>query len=201
MAVLPMFPLGAVLFPHTYLPLHVFEPRYRELTRFCLENDSPFGVVLIERGSEVGGGDQRHLVGTKAKIVQAEESPDGRFGLLTLGTKRIRVTQWLPDFSYPQAEVDPWEDRTAVVAIPEVMARLRRALGLASELGDRGAPATVELHDDPEIALWQACSVAPIGPVDRFRLLCCDGAVDRAATLVALLDDAITTYAHRLALG
>ena len=56
---LPMFPLGCVLFPHAHLPLHVFEPRYRTLTRDCLRTDREFGVVLIERGSEVGGGDSR----------------------------------------------------------------------------------------------------------------------------------------------
>ncbi|MET1002223.1 MAG: LON peptidase substrate-binding domain-containing protein, partial [Acidimicrobiia bacterium] len=51
-----MFPLGSVLFPHALLPLHVFEPRYRVMMRHCLEGDKEFGVVLIERGSEVGGG-------------------------------------------------------------------------------------------------------------------------------------------------
>ncbi|HEX4162859.1 MAG TPA: LON peptidase substrate-binding domain-containing protein, partial [Acidimicrobiales bacterium] len=56
---LPMFPLSAVLFPQATMPLHVFEPRYRQLMHDCLEGDPRFGVVLIERGSEVGGGDQR----------------------------------------------------------------------------------------------------------------------------------------------
>src|SRR5687767_6923459 len=55
---LPMFPLGTVLFPHMVLPLHVFEPRYRVLTRRCLDGEPMFGVVLIVRGSEVGGDDE-----------------------------------------------------------------------------------------------------------------------------------------------
>ena len=59
---LPMFPLGTVLFPYAVLPLHVFEPRYRALTEHCLAGDGCFGVVLIERGSEVGGGDTRFAV-------------------------------------------------------------------------------------------------------------------------------------------
>ena len=59
MAVLPMFPLGTVLLPGAVLPLHVFEPRYRQLVQDCLAGEPEFGVVLIERGSEVGGGDQR----------------------------------------------------------------------------------------------------------------------------------------------
>ena len=54
-----MFPLSAVLFPYATMPLHVFEPRYRALMHDCLAGDRRFGVVLIERGSEVGGGDQR----------------------------------------------------------------------------------------------------------------------------------------------
>ena len=72
----PMFPLGTVLFPHGVLPLRVFEPRYRAMVTHCLERDARFGVVLIERGSEVGGGDTRFHVGTVAQIVQAAFTPD-----------------------------------------------------------------------------------------------------------------------------
>ena len=52
---IPMFPLGTVLIPGAVLPLHIFEPRYREMAQFCIDNGSNFGVVLIERGQEVGG--------------------------------------------------------------------------------------------------------------------------------------------------
>ena len=91
MAPLPMFPLGTVLLPSVYLPLHVFEPRYRELVQVCLDGNQEFGVVLIERGSEVGGGDQRVDVGTVAQIVEATRMPDGRWALGAVGTRRIRV--------------------------------------------------------------------------------------------------------------
>ena len=76
-----MFPLGSVLFPSAYLPLHVFEERYRQLVRDCLAGNGEFGVVLIERGSEVGGGDVRTEVGTVARIVEVTEFDDGRFAL------------------------------------------------------------------------------------------------------------------------
>ena len=72
---MPMFPLGTVLFPHMGLPLHVFEARYQALTRDCLDGNGEFGVVLIERGSEVGGGDTRFGVGTVALIAEAAELP------------------------------------------------------------------------------------------------------------------------------
>src|SRR5262245_54871808 len=100
-----MFPLGTVLLPHALLPLRVFEPRYRLMTDRVLRGDGEFGVVLIERGSEVGGGDTRFDVGTLARVVRAQRLPDGGYFLTTVGTRRIRVTQWLPDDPYPQAEV------------------------------------------------------------------------------------------------
>ena len=100
-----MFPLGTVLFPHALLPLHVFEPRYRVMTEHVLRGDGEFGVVLIERGSEVGGGDTRFDVGTVARVVRAQELPDGGYALATVGIRRVRVERWLPDDPYPQAEV------------------------------------------------------------------------------------------------
>src|SRR5207245_749816 len=85
-----MFPLGTVLFPHTQLPIHVFEPRYRKMVEDCLGGEGDFGVVLIERGHEVGGGDTRFPVGTLAHIVQAARIPDGRWMLAAVGTRRRR---------------------------------------------------------------------------------------------------------------
>jgi Lon protease-like protein len=73
-----MFPLSSPLMPHTGVPLHVFEERYRIMVRTCIDDDRRFGVVLIERGAEVGGGDERADVGTLAEIADAEELPDGR---------------------------------------------------------------------------------------------------------------------------
>src|SRR3954453_5872523 len=103
---MPMFPLGTVLFPHAELPLHLFEERYRALAETCLRGDGRFGVVLIERGFEVGGGDQRFAVGTVAGIVGAAPTPDGRYLLATVGTERFRVKKWLDDDPFPRAEID-----------------------------------------------------------------------------------------------
>src|SRR5438128_2746014 len=102
---MPMFPLGTVLLPGGVLPLHVFEPRYRAMVKHCLAGDREFGVVLIARGHEVGGHDQRHDVGTVARMIQVAELADGRYAMITVGMRRIRVTEWLPDDPFPQAEV------------------------------------------------------------------------------------------------
>ena len=95
-----------MLFPHAQLPLHVFEPRYRALAADCLEADARFGIVLIARGSEVGGGDERMLIGTRAVITQAASLSDGRSLMMVRGEARIRVIEWLPDDPYPLARVD-----------------------------------------------------------------------------------------------
>ncbi|MDP1820002.1 MAG: LON peptidase substrate-binding domain-containing protein [Acidimicrobiales bacterium] len=202
---LPMFPLGSVLLPSVGLPLHVFELRYRALVRDCLAGDREFGVVLIERGSEVGGGDIRSDVGTVATIVEAEQLPDGRWGLLVVGTRRIRVEAWLPDDPYSQAEVaewtdDPVDERHAELLV-DVVARLRRVLGLAAEAGDSSAPATIELSDDPVLAGYQAVAVAPLGALDRQRLLAAASPSARLLDLGALLDDAAEVLELRIAGG
>src|SRR5262249_51200285 len=106
----PMFPLGSVLFPTLYLPLHVFEERYRLMVHHCLDGDRRFGVVLIERGHEVGGGDVRTMVGTMAQILEAAETPDGRWAVGAVGTHRVRVHRWLDDSPYPRADVEEWPD-------------------------------------------------------------------------------------------
>ncbi len=79
---LAMFPLQTVLFPGAILPLHIFEPRYRKMLADCLSGDGTFGVVLISRGSEVGGGDQRVAVGTEARIEEASRFDDGRWAVI-----------------------------------------------------------------------------------------------------------------------
>jgi Lon protease-like protein len=203
MALLPMFPLGTVLFPSAVLPLHVFEPRYRAMVRDCLAGERELGVVLIERGSEVGGDDVRSSVGTVARIVDARELPDGRWALVTVGARRLRVERWLPDDPYPVAEVADWPDPDPgpdlEVRMAEVVARLRTVLALASEAGDDAAPATIELSPDPVLAGHQAASVGPFGPLDRQRLLSASSPAARADLLEDLLADAEQVLRLRLA--
>jgi Lon protease-like protein len=202
---LPMFPLGTVLFPSVFLPLHVFEPRYRELTRRCLDTDREFGVVLIERGSEVGGDDVRTAVGTVARIVEAAELEDGRWVLGTVGVRKIRITRWLPDDPYPMAEVEDWDDAAAGPGLGEryedVLGCLRRVLALKAELGDPAVDATIELTDDPALGSFQAAAVAPLGPADQQDLLAAAGPDARLDRLLALLEEEEGFLRTRLAMG
>lgn len=212
MAVMPMFPLGSVLLPGQVLPLHVFEPRYLQMMGDCLrEHDHEFGVVLIERGSEVGGGDRRSTHGTVARMAQIGELGEGRLLVVCVGTRRIRVNAWFPDDPYPLADVDDWPDSwsdddrspAALAAlqptIDAVSARVRRAHALAVELGDRAAGATLELADDPLEVSYQLAAMLPVGPVDQHRLLAAAGPRERIAQVGDLLDDVEALQQFRLA--
>jgi uncharacterized protein len=200
-----MFPLGSVLFPTMVLPLHIFEPRYRELIRDVLDGGGEFGVCLIERGSEVGGADVRTGIGTVARVHEASELPDGRWAVIALGDRRLRVERWLDDDPYPRAEVDDLPDPAPgaeeIASLPQVVHQLRTALAKAAEVGDAVAPATVELSGDPVLASHQAAALAPIAILDRQTLLAAPSVGLRLARLDALLADAIEVLDLRLGGG
>jgi Lon protease-like protein len=202
---LAMFPLQTVLFPTAVLPLHVFEPRYRELTRRVLGDDREFGVTLIERGSEVGGGDVRVDVGTRARIVEAAELPDGRWALLTVGVSRIEVVRWLPDEPFPQAHVrdipEPEPGPGVIRDRADAERWLRRALALRTELGEASPPATLELADDPMTAAFEIAAAAPIGPADAQRVLEAASAEERLRVLARLLEEEVHVLEARAAGG
>ncbi|MCW2811659.1 MAG: peptidase [Friedmanniella sp.] len=170
-----MFPLGAVLFPHMPLRLRVFEERYLLMLSRLLEAEgSGFGVVLIERGHEVGGGEHRFGVGTVAEIAHID-TEDGVVGLVALGTRRFEVTRWLPDEPHPQAEVTwlddlVWDpDQEPLRA--EVEALVRRTLAIASEFSEPVWSSDVELSADPVEACWQLAAITPVNDLDLVALL------------------------------
>ncbi len=203
MTVMPMFPLGSVLLPGVVLPLHVFEPRYQQLVRDCLESlDHEFGVVLIDRGSEVGGGDTRSDVGVVAQMLQVTELDAGRFMVVTVGTRRIQVGAWLPDDPYPRAEVDDWPDEDCDVSFERfgaTVTRARRCAGLAVEMGDRSGVPEGELTGDPSTDSFLVAAISPFGPVDQYAVLCAPGPLVRLDLIDRLLDD--TEAALRFRLG
>lgn len=184
MAALPMFPLGSVLFPHTPLLLRVFEPRYLTMIGRLLDQDHPqFGVVLIERGHEVGGGDRRSSIGTTARLASVSADADV-LHIVAVGTDRFAVEQWAEDQPYPSADVAPlpelrWNDALTPLRT-EAEAIVRRVLARVEGPWD---PET-ELSDDPIAAAWQLAAIAPLGEYDRHALL-------RATTVGALLRQVI----------
>jgi ATP-dependent Lon protease len=121
---LPLFPLNTVLCPGIALPLHVFEDRYRALVRHCLETTSPFGVVLIREGREVGAGAISFSgIGTIAEIRDASRRDDGRFDLLVVGTRRFGIRRVLDGRGpYLVADVAILDERVGDPAIAQQLA-------------------------------------------------------------------------------
>jgi Lon protease-like protein len=219
MAVMPMFPLGSVLLPGGILPLHVFEPRYRDMVRDCLRVDGEpeFGQALISHGWETGGGDDRVMVGTVARMLQVDAIDENRYALVAVGTRRIRINAWLPDDPYPIADVDDWPDEDPdapglAVEVAASHARVRAALALAARVAEQADPTTGggafgqlpvdstddEISDDPLLATYHLATLAPIGPADRFRLLAAPGPARRLDLLDEILDDVEAMLKFRL---
>jgi uncharacterized protein len=201
---LPVFPLGTVVLPTQVLPLHVFEPRYRALMEVLTDpaSSGELGVVLIERGSEVGGGDVRVEAGTVAHLIEAEHLPDGRWLAVFAGSHRFRVSRWLPDDPYPQAEVDevadaPWDTGDGDAFAAAELA-VRESLTLAAELGEPAVRPGFALSTNPALAAWELCAIAPLGPLDRQRLLEAPTHLDRLDLLTTQANELSKVLAFRL---
>ena len=188
---IPIFPLGMPVMPFTAVPLHLFEDRYRVMMDHLMEGDRTLGFVMIERGSEVGGGDTRRDVGTLARIVEADQLDDGRWLIIAAGSERMRVVAWLPDDPYPRGAVETLEHGEVLTAdAADLQAAVRRMAALAAELGEPGPPIDLTLADDPVIAAYQALAATPIGPLDMQRALETNDAVERHEMVTRLLADA-----------
>jgi len=170
-----MFPLGSVLFPHMPLPLRVFEDRYLVmLSRILSDEPAEFGVVLIERGQEVGGGEQRFDVGTVARITELS-AQEGFVVLVAEGSRRFRVSEWLPEEPHPVARVEmlphlEWDEGMRPL-LERAERTVRRTLAMASEFTEQQWSAQVELAGAPVAAAWQLAGIAPLSALDQVRLL------------------------------
>ena len=175
MPIIPMFPLGSVLLPAMPLQLRIFEPRYLKLLGDLVASDKPeFGVVLIERGQEVGGGEKRMAIGTLASVSEIGTTEDF-LGLQSVGSSRFRVNSWLPDDPYPIADVDflpdlIWDD-SLMPARVHLETKVRQLLAFVSEFGDLQFGADTALSDDPMESCWQLAGILPVGPLDQVELL------------------------------
>jgi ATP-dependent Lon protease len=140
---LGLFPLGVVVLPGEQVPLHVFEPRYRELVGECLEQELPFGIVLKDD-------DGVRDVGTRVRVVEVvERFEDGRLVIVVEGGERFRVVEQTEGRSFQTGEVEPVEDGDA----PADEEARKQALELFEELRD-AVGAEVESPDvgDPDLS-------------------------------------------------
>jgi Lon protease-like protein len=202
---LPLFPLGTVLFPGLVLPLHVFEPRYRSLVQDlkALPTDvtREFGVVAIRRGWEVGAPEGASLtagssltlyeVGCSAEVRQITDLPDGRFDLTTVGRRRFRLigiqesaapyltgeVEWLADDTGPADEA---EELAA-----HVLAAFQRYLQLVRQ--DDGETVGEQMPGDPTVLSHLVAATASLSLEERQKLLAEPDTVSRLRAERAML--------------
>jgi len=151
---LPLFPLGAVLYPGMLLPLHIFEERYRQLVSDLLDGAAPrrFGVIAIRKGRETGIDGVRSLyeIGCTATVRRVERHEDGRYDIVAVGTERFRLLRLDQTRPYLQGEVEilaeePPDAAAAGPAVRLIQAAFREYLDALTEWGG----ATVRLEDLP----------------------------------------------------
>lgn len=149
---LSLFPLNIVLFPGQVLPLHIFEDRYRLMIRRCLAEDTPFGVVLIKQGHEVGETAEPYPVGTVARIVESSHLPDGTMNILTVGTERFRIRRLFHDQPYLRGEVEffPMPEPADTEALTGLAERVRVQIGRYIELIAQAAGLQIQVGEIPE---------------------------------------------------
>ena len=154
---IPLFPLNTVLFPGMVLPLHIFEERYKLMVGRCIQDNLPFGIVLIRNGTEVGGGAEPFEVGTLARISDVQTVEDGRYRLNAVGTQRFRIAALHHDQPYLTGDVEIIDMDPPSGATPSMAERqaaehvtalfgeyFRLSLTLARQWQD-----TISLPDDP----------------------------------------------------
>lgn len=174
---LPLFPLRLVLFPGQVLPLHIFEPRYRLMINQCIEEDRPFGVVLMRDDTPDwrtyrGDLELPWPVGTTAQIRRLERLDDGRLNIITLGQHRFRVRELRFDMPYLQGEVDVFP--LAGVAAPDdtgaVNRLLRRYVKVLSQVLNSDIDLK-ELPEDPQSLAYLAAGALQIPWDEKQQLL------------------------------
>jgi len=186
---IPLFPLNTVLFPGGVLPLRIFEPRYLTMVSRCLREDSPFGVVLIQEGSEAGEEiPECYAVGTLARIIDWNRLPDGLLGVSATGGERFRVlTQAVAADRLISAEVErlPAEPPAEFPPGCESLVRLlERVMESAGPIGAWQDPAL----DDPAWVGHRLAEILPLPLPVKQQLLELDDAVERLRRLHQLVE-------------
>ena len=187
--ILPLFPLNVVLFPGMPLPLHIFEERYKKMIGDCLDTQTPFGVVLIREGPEVGDGAVPFRIGTSARIVEVERLEDGRMNLLTQGERRFQVVEITQQMPHLVGQVEFMEEPpgdTSPVMLAEFGKEYSTYMGhLAALTG--GWSARAEPPQDPVALSYGAAGSLDLPNDVRQSLLEAPTASQRLERLLPLL--------------
>jgi Lon protease-like protein len=187
---IPLFPLpNVVLFPGVFLPLHIFEPRYRTLTQEALAGDRIIGISLLQPGYEADyeGRPSIYAVGCAGVVSHSEKTSDGRYNIVLNGIEKFRVTEEVPGGAYRRGRIDrlpePVTDADRM-AIRQARPRIESLLLSALKASEVQIPPSLSDED----LLHALCQYLEFMPAERQALLECDGTVARCHALMELLE-------------
>ena len=206
LAEIAMFPLGWPFMPTERVVLQVFEPRYiamvREIESRLIEDGNFFGTVMIERGSEVGGGEVRGTHGVLIEIHRIRWAGMHRAAIVGLARNVLEVLNWRSDDPFPKAvvEVSPWVTEgldgpaaIAFVSAADAVRDLRNAAFAAGAALDPTVEVGASIAGSCE-TVWSLCAAAPLGEHDRYTLLCESDTTDRLRILELMCRQRIEMY-------
>ncbi len=185
--VIPVFPLPTVvLFPNVFLPLHIFEPRYREMVADALAGDRLMGIALLQPGweSDYEGRPPMYPIGCAGLITHADRLDDGRYNIILRGLEKFRIAGEEVDRSYRRAHVTPMLETCPDCEREAVRAERHRIEALLAPIEGRMLP-----PDMPDEDLVNALSqYLQLEPLEKQALLERDGLLARSRSLVELLE-------------
>jgi len=194
---LPIFPLPIVLFPGATQPLHIFEPRYRNLLADCLDGDRCFGIAYAapDKPSDPAPGD----VGCIAHILTTQSLPDGRSDILTTGEQRFVLLEWLAtDRPYRMARVEEFVDEPGEAAESEELAiNVRRDFLRVLQAMEQDPP---ELPIDPEALSFRVAATLELEAPGKLALLAIRSTTVRLRRLAAVLQPLAADAERRAAI-
>ncbi len=189
---IPVFPLpGVVLFPNVFLPLHIFEPRYRTMVADALTGDRIIGMVLLQPGyeAEYEGTPPIYQVGCAGLITHVESLPDGRFDIVLRGIEKFRVLSESHTKGYRQATVDPLSEALDQAGREELRRRRHKLEALLAVAVERAGAEPRLPPSVPDEDLVNALSqYMDFEPIERQALLERDGVLTRCQALIELLE-------------
>jgi Lon protease-like protein len=198
---IPIFPLpNAVLFPNVFLPLHIFEPRYRTMVADALEGDRIIGMVLLRAGWEANyeGRPPIYPIGCAGLITFAERLDDGRYNIVLRGLEKFKVIDESESLSYRVATVDSiLESSTDADRAAMREARRRLEALLVPQPEGRGAEPKVPPSMPDEDLVNALAQYLELEPVEKQALLERDTLLSRCRSLIELLEMKVIVAQHK----
>ena len=200
---IPLFPLpNLVLFPNVIVPLHIFEERYKLMINSCIENDEPFGLVLLRSGAEEESAETIHRVGVTARVAQVERLEGGRLNILCQGESRFRILRFTEQHPYWKATVDFFEDNEGGVRDEKLYDRVAGLYRKVFELGlklSASEQSEAVLPEEPADLSFMVSYILDIESEEKQDLLEMTSTSERLQVLVTHLDDTIRKLEQQIA--